>query len=230
MIVREIGNLSADAAIVVELQFAENDNTLKLMDLIYSTLGSLSLTREEEREYRQLKMKVYELDTYSPFCSILMDQAAMRGVDSELIRRLYLGRYLLRNSKKDIENWCNQLYDVFYEEYDSYKIVDNNGTASYFNGFEMIKKIERYDNMMIRNPAGEVRMAELVSEEGYLTEGYGLFSPYFMLGNDLKNMHINSRYSTGDRLNLEKFSWVMKCLLPKADISKYSNFRVERKQ
>lgn len=194
-----------------ELQFAENDNTLKLMDLISSTLGSLSLTREEEREYRQLKMKVYELDTHSAF-------------------RIILGSYLLRNSKKDIENWCNQLYDAFYEEYDSYKIVDNNGTESYFNGLEMIKKVDSHYNVMIRNPIGEVRIAELVYETGYLTEGYGLFSPYFMLGTDLKNMYINSHYVTGDRLNLEKFSWVMKFLLPKADISKYSNFRVERKQ
>lgn len=206
-----LANADESYLMTMQLQFIPNSNMEILEGLIHSTLSSLSLTENEVDEYKK-----YNMDTYKFSISYNIEKA--------------FSSYTLRNTEKDIMTWCEQILYAFYEEYGTYKIVDNTGQESYFDGYEILKKIKKYKeaNIAIRNLAGEIRVAE--GSERYYTEGHGFLSPYFGIKFDFSHI-----WKANDQLSLEPHSfekpnsWTIQFLLPKSDISKYSSFKVERR-
>ena len=111
----------------MQLQFTQNKTTTDLQNLILSTLSSLSLTNEDAKDYRNHGMNV----TYLDMSYYTRDE------------RQLTHNYMLRNTRKDIMAWCEQLSSAFYNEFNNYKIVDNTGEESYFDGNEILKKSMR---------------------------------------------------------------------------------------
>lgn len=203
---------SADESYLMEMeiQFIKNNNTSKLFDLISSTLSSLSLTDEAVIDYHQVNTVGCELEVFFE------------------INDYFTGVYYLRNSEKDIMTWGRELQKAFYAEYDNYKIIDNNNQISCFNGLEMIEKIiNTPSSHSINNLDGKVFIQTVGSAASadYVTKGSGLLVPFFLL-NYIPLFYMKE---PDDRLEICNFKWTIKFLLPKSDISKYTNFRLEPK-
>lgn len=189
---RWLANADESYLMTMQLQFIPNSNMGILEGLIHSTLSSLSLTENEIDEYEKYNMKTYNF-------TVRYSYIEYGRPHREKGYTLRYNEYTLRN---DIWAWYAQITDALEKEYSSYKIVDNTGQESYFDGYEILKD------------SGKIRVS-IKGNHTYYTEGHGLLSPYFILG-----LYYDEPYA--------KY-WTAQFLLPKSDISKYSSFRVERR-
>lgn len=197
---RWLANADESYLMTMQLQFIPNSNMGILEWLIHSTLSSLSLTENEIDEYEKYNMKTYNF-------TVRYSYIEYGRPHREKGYTLRYNEYTLRN---DIRAWYAQITDALEKEYSSYKIVDNTGQESYFDGYEILK-IANYS----KDENIEIRFARRGDGHTYYTEGHGLLSPYFEL-----KLYYDEPYA--------KY-WTAQFLLPKSDISKYSSFRVERR-
>lgn len=101
-----------------------NDNTNHILENISNTLKAIALSSEEQTEYEKMNMKLSRLRIKWPACY----------KSGEPGNRLYLN---FRNSKEDINKVFAEFTNIFLEEFSNFKIVDNLGNSSSFNGFLM---------------------------------------------------------------------------------------------
>lgn len=224
--------------------YLRNENTQKLYQLINSNLKSLSLKAKELEEYKQAQIPYKEI---------------------ELSLGNILFSYCLRSSKEELDLWLRKLSCLFIEEFSNFKIVDNLGNNSYFDGaapllakeYRILSADEvKKRNVKIENVRG--------NEENYIIEGKGLFNPIFVCEPCFHELNIDNYINTissfkipytlrqnprgrykydiyaymlrgehavdkGYNKNYEgEMHWTFSFFIPKVDISKYSNFKVER--
>lgn len=200
-----------------------NANMAKLRNLVTSTLWNVGLSDEEYEEYEKLNI---------PYCLISSFP-------------FYEYRVVVRNSADDLKEMMNDLNQAIWKAHSDFKVVDNLGVSSYFDGYQLI------------NSGGESSIISI----GYyaLFSGKGLFSPFFLIWTSISDdpkKHLYAEgitdsyftfYGRSDGSNgrdgitylgaegslWESLNWVKRWhiyfTLPKSDISKYTNFKVEKK-
>ena len=140
--------------------YLRNENTQKLYQLINSNLSSLSLKTEELEEYKRSQISYKEIKL-------------SLGNSSSL--------YYLRSSKEELDLWLRKLSNLFIEEFSNFKIVDNLGNNSCFDGTAILLaeeyRIITADEVKKRNVKIEPVRGD---EENYIIEGKGLFNPIFV--------------------------------------------------
>ena len=214
--------------------YLRNENTQKLYQLINSNLKSLSLKAKELEEYKQAQIPYKEIEL------------SLGNISSS---------YCLRSSKEELHLWLTNLKNIFNEEFSNFKIVDNLGNNSYFDGKAILltHQYQTYtaDEVVKRNiKINYVRGYE----EDYIIEGKGLFNPIFICEPFFHYLKLDNWYTSRFKIpdiptvgtygNSNKYAysnyipenkdyegemhWTFSFFIPKADISKYSNFKVER--
>ena len=122
---------SADSCYLVNLsvQFTPNKNAVKLFDLIYETISSISLGNDEAKEYEKLHLKT---TTMGPFWlpDFYKEYKETRG---SLVPIPFRWESKLRNSPEDIRDWLIKLGNTFYDCFSNFKIIDNTNQESCLN-------------------------------------------------------------------------------------------------
>lgn len=204
----------------IDLKYIPNDNFKKCSDLVYNTLNGIALSKEEISERKKTNLSVTN-------CAF-----DWTGKRPEFEGTKYAGSIPIlsfRNSEEYIINWLSAFKDLLVHEFSNFKLVDNMGNESSFDVYSSLK-----------------RNKEEGFQNSYLTlynipEGKGVFSPYVKLskGSENKNNDMNVFFkqvkpdhhysSIVESIVRESYDLEMWTLMPKSDISKYSNFKVERK-
>ena len=220
---------SADSCYLVNLsvQFTPNKNAVKLFDLIYETISSISLGNDEAKEYEKLHLKT---TTMGPFWlpDFYKEYKETRG---SLVPIPFRWESKLRNSPKDIRDWLIKLGNTFYDCFSNFKIIDNTNQESCLNFVLRHRNtdLEDFSDSDLDGKWGEVWWSSL----GYIVTGERLFSPFAIIkynnkmGFDLYDYSAGSgslEFCGGDQMNVN-----IRFLMPISDISKYSNFKVEKK-
>lgn len=196
---------SADNSYLMTLsvKFKHNNNTKLLLDLISSTLKSIALTDEKKSEYERQNVPL-----------------------SKLIFKNYA--YYVRSTLKDINTWRNELKKMLENEIADFKIVDNLGVESSFDGYTAINIKELRGDYYLRTSCSPYSLNGVFhstlydkDEEVYrLVEGKGLFN------GALVNLE---EWNSGHYLLHYEPVWEVIFLIEKDNIMKYNNFRIERK-
>ena len=111
----------------MKLVFKTNENFINMRKLVFSTLNSISLTKDEAQEYKELEIPTVDL------------RIMMKGPNMV---------YHLRSDEQTISTFLRQLYYCFASECRDYKILDNNGKV-YRTGD--LNKYEYLNNANERN-------------------------------------------------------------------------------
>lgn len=99
----------------MKLLFETNENFKNLRSILFSTLGSISLTDEEKEEYKKLGLKCVKVEIQ------------MSGSDEDAYSEEGKFWCRLRNDENYICSFMRKMYNCFLLECRDYKIVDNNG-------------------------------------------------------------------------------------------------------
>lgn len=189
----------------MNLQYIPNENFKKVTDLIYNTLKGISLSQEEISECQKTNLLVTELTNWSGHNCNGNEHLAFR------------------NSREYINKWLSEFKNLLALEFCNFKLVDNTGNESSFDVYSTIDK-------MAHKGSGITSLREYC-----ITNGSGIFSPYLKLncmtmdGIRLCCIPTDSSYTLKQYINRDNYNLEMWTLMPKSDISKYSNFKVERK-
>ena len=162
--------------------YLRNENTQKLYQLINSNLKSLSLKAKELEEYKQAQIPYKEIEL------------SLGNISSS---------YCLRSSKEELDLWLRKLSYLFIEEFSNFKIVDNLGNNSYFDGaapllakeYRILSANEvKKRNVKIENVRG--------NEENYIIEGKGLFNPILVCEPCFHVLNIDNYINTISRFQI----------------------------
>lgn len=207
----------------MKVQLKPNENKTKLRNLVTSTLRNVALSDEEVEEYRKLNLP-YTFFSF-PFCDYTIR---------------------VRNSGDDLEEMMNDLKQAIWKAHSDFKVVDNLGVSSYFDGYQLINS----------NGKSSIIYLETYDDCYRLFSGdKGLFSPFFLILSSKPGDHNEHIYDKGildcdfsisendvtfwgpegnmwfengvNCLNWVK-EWDIYFTLPKSDISKYTSFKVEK--
>ena len=193
-----------------------NDNTNHILENINNTLKAIALSSEEQTEYEKMNMKLSRLRIKWPACY----------KSGEPGNRLYLN---FRNSKEDINKVFAEFTNIFLEEFSNFKIVDNLGNSSSFNGFLMGS---------YRGMHSEDKEEELFRQNGtiwfgddgrtnFTNQGSGLFKEGVLVQPNVPffwslSSTIEFFYSSSNNFG----NWIIKFRIPASEISKYSDFKL----
>lgn len=193
-----------------------NDNTNHILENISNTLKAIALSSEEQTEYEKMNMKLSRLRIKWPACY----------KSGEPGNRLYLN---FRNSKEDINKVFAEFTNIFLEEFSNFKIVDNLGNSSSFNGFLMGS---------YRGMHSEDKEEELFRQNGtiwfgddgrtnFTNQGSGLFKEGVLVQPNVPffwslSSTIEFFYSSSNNFG----NWIIKFRIPASEISKYSDFKL----
>lgn len=122
----------------MKLVFKTNENFINMRKLVFSTLNSISLTKDEAQEYKELEIPTVRLrivmkSSDEPQCIL--------KAGTEMVCHL-------RSDEQTICTFLRQLYYCFASECRDYKILDNNGKV-YRTGD--LNKYEYLNNANERN-------------------------------------------------------------------------------
>lgn len=204
-----------------EIVFKPNENTKSLLDLISGTLSNLSVERDfyvGSKEQTDHEVYIFYGDYYN------QDKVHPS--------------YWLRNSRKDLATWINQLRDIFEEYFINFKIMDNLGKES-FLGCEIYKNPSFKRSVHTKDPViNDVFFYQ--GDHWALTNGYGLFSPVVLLQ---RNWVIGASSGESGRIDLlfpkdysrryddpEYIKWKIRFLIPQSEVGKYTKFTVENRK
>lgn len=204
-----------------EIVFKPNENTKSLFDLISGTLSNLSV----ERDFYVSSKEQTDHEVYISYGNYYNQDKVCP-------------RYWLRNSRKDLATWINQLRDIFEEYFINFKIMDNLGKES-FLGCEIYKKPSFKTSVHTKDPViNDVFFYQ--GDHWALTNGYGLFSPVVLLR---RNWIGGASSGESGRIDLifpkdydrrydgpEYIKWKIRFLIPKSEIGKYTKFTVENRK
>ena len=217
--------------ITMNVNYKTNSNTKKIIDLFTSTIESISLSKEELEEYKNLNIPT-RLITFSFYD---LDKSFGIGKD-----------YYFRNNNNEIIEWENDLIRLFSFIFSEFSIIDNLGTESAFNAYMLaIKPYLNIDNNQYRfgdnneickqkfetalHQRASYRMAGSYNlpdyDNCYMLEGEGLFK--FALVNSPIPVFFR-RDNQETCISIDKDEWSILFLIPKSEISKYTNFIIEQ--
>lgn len=191
-----------------------NDNTNNILENISNTLKAIALSEEERTEYEKMNMKMSRLSIHWPACY----------QSGEPMNRLYLK---FRNSEEDINKVFAEFTNIFLEEFSNFKIVDNLGNSSSFNGFLMGS---------YRGMHSEDKEEELFRQNGtiwfgddgrtnFTNQGSGLFKEGVLVQPNVPfcwSAIIRFFHSSSNDFG----NWIIKFRIPASEISKYSDFKL----
>lgn len=193
-----------------------NDNTNHILENINNTLKAIALSSEEQTEYEKMNMKMSRLFIHWPYCY----------KSGEPRNELDLN---FRNSKEDINKVFAEFTNIFLEEFSNFKIVDNLGNSSSFNGFLMGS---------YRGMHSEDKEEELFRQNGtiwfggdgrtyFTNQGSGLFKEGVLVQPNVPffwslSSTIEFFYSSSNDFG----NWIIKFRIPASEISKYSDFKL----
>ena len=204
-----------------EIIFKPNENTETLFDLINGTLNNLSV-----------ESTFYVGSTEKNDHEVFISYGDYYKVGFSF------SRFWLRNSRKDLVAWINQLRDTFEEYFINFKIMDNLGKES-FLGCEMYKSYFSYYEKYTKDPVINDVFFYRGNYHWTLTNGYGLFSPVVLLQ---RNWLSPTKQDGSGRIDLlfpEKIysydnpqyvKWRIRFLIPKSEIGEYSKFTIENRK
>ena len=205
-----LGNFQNYYEMTLEIRISPNENTQKMANLITSTLNSLAMSEQEVEEYRKMNIP------YSRLSLTTRD----RG-------------WILRSSNDDIEGFQQSFNSIINEASSNLKIVDNMNVESYFYPFEIAQyhsaeNGKQFEQMNIKFPA------IVFSGTEFLVHGTGIFQ-YARVKHRGNVLGIQGYFYPAfldwvSGIGGDDPDFTVTFFMPKADISKYSNFRVERKQ
>lgn len=198
-----------------------NDNTNYILQNISNTLKAIALNEEERTEYEKMDMKMSRLIIHWP--------ADYKS--GEPRNELYLK---FRNSEEDISKLLSEFTNIFLEEFSNFKIVDNLGNSSSFNGFLM----GSYHGMHSEDE-------ELFRQNGtiwfggdgrtyFTNQGSGLFKEGVLVEPTVPTAFGSAiRFHSGsndvdDAIQVSNNfgNWIIKFRIPASEISKYSDFKL----
>lgn len=198
-----------------------NDNTNYILQNISNTLKAIALNEEERTEYEKMNMKMSRLIIHWP--------ADYKS--GEPRNELYLK---FRNSEEDISKLLSEFTNIFLEEFSNFKIVDNLGNSSSFNGFLM----GSYHGMHSEDE-------ELFRQNGtiwfggdgrtyFTNQGSGLFKEGVLVEPTVPTAFGSAiRFHSGsndvdDAIQVSNNfgNWIIKFRIPASEISKYSDFKL----
>lgn len=201
---------------VMNVVMESNDNTDKALRSVYETLKSISLSKEEIAEYKKIGMAISDIHIFIPgYCKSFENY----------------WRLTFRNSKEDIDKWLLKFISLFASEFSNFKIVDNLGNSSTFQGILMAIDKCTHDPRL----GGDYERLEkdgiMKNSDSYFTQGTGLFK-------DGVNIYLNlSEYEYSQRgasrfvlwgMNDDNHyaCWIIEFRIPASEISKYSDFKL----
>lgn len=202
-----------------------NDNTNHILENINNTLKAIALSSEERTEYEKMNMKLSRLRIEWPDFFYR---------DKPLAYRMALR---FRNSEEDINKVFAEFTNIFLEEFSNFKIVDNLGNSSSFNGFLMgsyrgtFRKDEE-EELFRQNGTiwfgGEYRTY-------FTNQGSGLFKegvlvqpdvPFFWSASSTIRFYAGSDGNRVFKVPNNFGKWIIEFRIPASEISKYSDFKL----
>ena len=205
-----------------------NDNMNTLHNVIYNTLKSISLTAEEQSEYKKIGLETYSYGKW-------YDSSEYKWGDPIVVLRdnedLFF-RDLMRLFEMEILNYAivdnlqTESYSV-YSVSDKYPtshnpnfcgyIQDRGGKEIVSTGVSVIKdsglfqqKIDRYSDGFIAAYGSDIRYVDPKERSGRAS--WGSLDLYYVLKN-----------------GYPEINWMQRVAILKSDISKYNNFKVIRR-
>lgn len=198
-----------------------NDNTNYILQNISNTLKAIALNEEERTEYEKMNMKMSRLIIHWP--------ADYKS--GEPRNELYLK---FRNSEEDISKLLSEFTNIFLEEFSNFKIVDNLGNSSSFNGFLMgsYHGMHREDEELFRQNGtiwfgGDGRTYFTNQGSGLFKEGV-LVEPTVptAFGSAIRFHSGSNDVDDAIQVSNNFGNWIIKFRIPASEISKYSDFKL----
>lgn len=198
-----------------------NDNTNYILQNISNTLKAIALNEEEQTEYEKMNMKMSRLIIHWP--------ADYKS--GEPRNELYLK---FRNSEEDISKLLSEFTNIFLEEFSNFKIVDNLGNSSSFNGFLMgsYHGMHREDEELFRQNGtiwfgGDGRTYFTNQGSGLFKEGV-LVEPTVptAFGSAIRFHSGSNDVDDAIQVSNNFGNWIIKFRIPASEISKYSDFKL----
>lgn len=194
--------------LTLSLQYMPNDNTKSFIDFINSSLESICLKRgglnSEYDEYERLGLEVttFRLDLSR---LLLYDNRHMTTSKD----------FCFRNTGTEMRDFVDEFRNIFFSEFTDFQIVDNTGVVSSLNELQ------------------ESSIGVGLFIEGWM-DGTGLFNFVFLPPCNVRlyrysNDHDKTYTLEFCTLGRSDMTYNINVVIPKDDISKYSSFKVERK-
>lgn len=217
----------SDSLLQIEFIITEtpNKNMFSIKDLIDTTLKSISLSENEMQQYHDLNIPMYYLCAPSYYKPV--GESEYSG-DS----------YYLRNSWLD---WTKEFLTIMMRELFQFRIIDNQGNVSYLevdlSNLEFSEQSGGYDY----DGAGFLPHRSYI-RYGLFSVPKGVYRSYIESNLDPTSIFIyhiirccmikqrDIVKDESDKYILKPYPVYIKVngYIPKSDISKYNNFRVER--
>lgn len=214
---------------VMNVVIEPNDNTEKVMSNIYETLNAISLNKEGITEYERVGIKTSKINIYMPgYCKSFENY----------------WRLTFRNSKEETNKWLLDFIRLFASEFSNFKIVDNLGNSSTFQGALMAIDYSTHDGRISYDYEKlEKNGIMKIYDCSYFTQGTGIFKDGICAKLHMSEYEQDNGY--GPRLILsglkasdtlpqgldnkdENYAyWILNFRMSASEISKYSNFKLE---
>lgn len=212
-------------AIEFMIKTIPNDNMNTLHNVIYNTLKSISLTAEEQSEYKKIGLETYSYGKW-------YDSSEYKWGDPIVVLR----------DNEDL--FFRDLMRLFKMEILNYAIVDNLQTESY----SVYSVSDKYPTSPNPNFCGYITSSEhvntgitVIKQSGLFQQKIDRYSDGFLAAygsyisyvdpNEISGM---ARWSSLDLYYVLKngypeINWMQRVAILKSDISKYNNFKVIRR-
>ena len=207
---------------VMNVVMESNDNTDKALRSVYETLKSISLSKEEIAEYKKIGMAISDIHIYIPgYCKSFENY----------------WRLTFRNSKEDIDKWLLKFISLFASEFSNFKIVDNLGNSSTFQGILMAIDKCTHDSRLGGTESDYKRLEKdgiMKRSDSYFTQGTGLFKDgvniYLHLPEYEYSQRGASRFILSGMEDNDNYAyWILTFRIAASEISKYSDFKLASK-
>ncbi len=204
-----------------KIYYYYNENTKLINDLVYITLSSLSLSEQERLEYEKIGLKYYKWDGMQPTIAINGSLSADFLIEDEKP----VGKpicFYLRN-----ENVVKNIYSAIK---DSYILSDNLSSPTKLqyhisskpkSGMQRIERVSGLDIILQGN-----KNKRIVLEPRDPTPwGYCYLEEEKLFSFKSKKPSVKHYRKIGDLVGVR----IIEIFIPKEDISKYTNFKLESK-
>lgn len=196
-----------------------NNNMFSMADLIDNTLKSISLSEDEVQQYKDMNLPYYGL-TY-PYVHPVIHPNGPFYPDY---------KYYLRNP---YDNWLKEFLGIMIKELYQFRIIDNLGNTSYMDReCSNIREMPR-DPMTYGYDLSIIRFGLYKSPDVHFSYAYTISSnidKYIFLVDILRCCMTGEYDMDGHTYIIKPYPVKIETTgyIPKSDISKYNNFRVER--
>ena len=236
-----------------------NQQAIKIYDLMLSTLSSLSLSKAECNEYNRLNIEystlyLKDISFYYKFYDLVENdlhdayQLCLKKTEGKPTEEGNPLILYLRISDSEVREFIHRFTQIFNNCVTKFKITDNTGQESYCYPLEITQFIEinplrrSRDTTWRRDTTwkfpGIIFIENRLLPElanNYWVHGSGLFqyahvTCHGRISNRISDtIYFLSSYRGGIGFG-DGYYYTIRFYMPKADISKYTNFKVEPKE